>query len=100
MLFAASGCGLFIGLLIDAFYNQGERSADRRVPLATYAVGQIVPQVFGAALFCTTVDIFVPLVGFVLLSASVALCRYLFLYVRQDEWAQWVLPLSFNFLKY
>lgn len=61
MIFAISGAGLFVGVGFDVLVLF-LRDGTEHVPLITYAVGQVLPQLFGAVVFYTTVDIFVPLV--------------------------------------
>lgn len=61
VIFAISGAGLFVGVGFDVLVLF-LRDGTEHVPLITYAVGQVLPQLFGAVVFYTTVDIFVPLV--------------------------------------
>ncbi|EJC99693.1 uncharacterized protein FOMMEDRAFT_160118 [Fomitiporia mediterranea MF3/22] len=58
ILFFSAGCSIFAGLLLDLWC--GEKS---RVVLGSYALGQVVPLVFGSEMFCIVADIFVPLTG-------------------------------------
>ncbi|KAL5492913.1 hypothetical protein ACEPAI_4361 [Sanghuangporus weigelae] len=60
ILYFSSGCSIFAGLALDTIMHRGVKD---RVALGTYALGQVVPLVFGTEMFCIVTDIFVPLTG-------------------------------------
>lgn len=58
ILFFSAGCSIFVGLLLDTLFNK-----KTRLMLGAYAIGQVIPLLFGSEMFCIVTDIFVPLVS-------------------------------------
>lgn len=60
VIYSAAGLSLFVGLAYDAL-----RGTQDSIALGAYAVGQIIPSLFGSEMFFVMTDIFVPLVSLI-----------------------------------
>lgn len=83
VLYFATGCSLFAGLLLDVFMGRGVKD---RVSLGSYMLGETVPLVFGVEMFCIVTDIFVPLVS----SEFKPLSKKKFPILKRQRQAEWV----------